>query len=441
MIDMQMQPAAAPWWVNRNFALFAVGQGISSIGDAVCGTTLVLTVVTTVAKGQTWGPIAVSGLLAAQIVPLFLVRPLAGVWVDRWNARMTMIRVDALRLAALVALLIGLSMFDTASPLFLFTALACSALLISIGSQVFNPAEMKLLAEVVPASQRAHASGINLMLSEFATVIGPALAGATFIAFGVRGALLLDGASFLISLASLALLHGTQQAPISTLRASFHAEWRAGITIFRQQRPLVIVALTLACAMFGIGALNSLNIFFITQTLHASTAAFGWITAAFSLGSILGGALSTRLVPHLGLGRAFAGSMLAVGICIASYAWSPNLPNALALFGLMGVPNALNNVASGPLVLQETPTAYIGRIFSLLTPLWSGIYLVSVLLSGIAYSYLNGGQHTDHIPLLRLMFTLTGIIVVIAGIFAWKELAPLQRTKEEEAGEQHIKMG
>src|SRR5437588_11035213 len=84
--------------INRNFALLAIGQAISNMGDFLYATTLLVWVFV-----LTHSAAAVSGVWIAQYAPIFLLGPVAGVFVDRWNRRRTMIVADVARAA--VALL------------------------------------------------------------------------------------------------------------------------------------------------------------------------------------------------------------------------------------------------------------------------------------------------------------------------------------------------
>ena len=92
------------FFINRNFALLWGGQAISVIGDYVFRTMLVLWITTVIARGQLWAPLAVSGVLLASSIPTFLIGPLAGVFADRWEKRLLMMCMDALR-AILILLL------------------------------------------------------------------------------------------------------------------------------------------------------------------------------------------------------------------------------------------------------------------------------------------------------------------------------------------------
>src|SRR5712692_6762682 len=88
----EIVPTSKGLLINRNFALLAIGQAISNIGDFVYSTTLLVWVFV-----LTHSAAAVSGVLAAQYLPVFLLGPLAGVFVDRWNRRQTMLVSDLIR--------------------------------------------------------------------------------------------------------------------------------------------------------------------------------------------------------------------------------------------------------------------------------------------------------------------------------------------------------
>src|SRR5437660_9340830 len=92
--------------INRNFALLAIGQAISNMGDFVYSTTLLVWVFL-----LTHSAAAVSGVLIAQYAPIFLLGPVAGVFVDRWNRRQTMIVADLVRaMAAILPFIVAASL-------------------------------------------------------------------------------------------------------------------------------------------------------------------------------------------------------------------------------------------------------------------------------------------------------------------------------------------
>src|SRR5215471_6758735 len=83
--------------INRNFALLWTGSLISVFGDVIFDTSLIVWITVFLAVHQTWAPLAVSGVFLAALVPTMLFGPIAGVFVDRWDKRRTMLWMDASR--------------------------------------------------------------------------------------------------------------------------------------------------------------------------------------------------------------------------------------------------------------------------------------------------------------------------------------------------------
>src|SRR5579884_869755 len=98
------KPAKPGLLINRNFALLWSGQTISVLGDFAFSTTLAVWVFTLVA-GRAWAPLAVAAVYVATALPMIVIGPLAGVFVDRWNKRRTMLVMDGLRVVLVAALI------------------------------------------------------------------------------------------------------------------------------------------------------------------------------------------------------------------------------------------------------------------------------------------------------------------------------------------------
>lgn len=125
--------------INRNYARLWYGQAISTVGDYAFDTTLVLWVATVLGRGEPWAPVAVSGVMITAGAAVFVIGPLAGVFVDRWDRRRTMLGTEVVR-GILVALLTVVSF----APLILAAA---PSQYIGRVLAVFNP--LNQLASIV----------------------------------------------------------------------------------------------------------------------------------------------------------------------------------------------------------------------------------------------------------------------------------------------------
>lgn len=439
--------------VNRNFALLWTGQVVTDLGSVIFNTTVLLWVGVVLAGGAAWGPLAVSGVLVAQTLPQVLLRPLAGVLVDRWDVRRTMLRTDALR-AVLVALLTPVILLDTPT-IWRLAAIYAAVLLVSVGSQFFNPALFALIGDLVPESDQPRASGLSETTWSVASVVGPPLAAPLLFLVGVQWALLLNAASFAVSYLTLRAIRTDSRKPIApapdvspgeiprpdTLGArpsspaipqapdrSSHilAELREGFAYAIRNRVVRTVTVAFCVAMLGAGAFHALEIFFVTENLHTPPALYGLVGPAFSVGSVAGAVLAGHFATRLGVTRTFVLSMLGVGLALIVLARQTSLAPALGVYVLFGVVNAGANVALLPLLLGATPRALIGRVNAIFFTAISIVSLVSSALAGYLDSTLLRDIHLSVLGVgfgpIDILFIAAGICVCLGGVYAALEL-------------------
>src|SRR5579883_3074473 len=133
--------------INRGYALLVSGQAVSILGGIGFTTTVAVWVGVILAHGQAWAALAVSGAAAA--VPSLLLAPLAGVFVDRWDKRRTMIVMDAIRAVAILALL-AVPFFGAQhwSPLIQLLVVYGVVFFVNSCQQFFQPAMLALINDL-----------------------------------------------------------------------------------------------------------------------------------------------------------------------------------------------------------------------------------------------------------------------------------------------------
>jgi MFS family permease len=249
---------------NRNWRRLWLGQAVSLTGDYVFDVTVMLWIGTIIARGKPWAPAAVSGALIAAAIPALVVGPFAGVFVDRWDRRRTMMTADAAR-ALLIAGLLLLPLAGRRLPagvqVGVIYAVVAAA---SCFAQFFNPSRLAILGAVVDPADRAKASGQLQATYSLASIIGPPIAAPLLIVFGVQWALIIDAASFAVSFLALRSMRITAVAGAGQAgRAGFAAEFRAGVRFFRGSPVLITLTVGVVIATLGVGAIDSLAVFFV----------------------------------------------------------------------------------------------------------------------------------------------------------------------------------
>jgi MFS family permease len=425
--------------INRNFALLWAGQTISQLGDAIFAITLVLWVATRIARAQPWAPLAVSGVLLATIAPEFLVSPIAGVVADRWNRRHIMLAMDATR-TVLIALLV-LAAGHTPLPylpsgqlplVWQLAAIYSIVFLASVCSQFFTPALFAFIATTVQEPERARASGLRQASASMASLVGPALAAGLFFGVGLEWALLLNALSFTISFLAILAIRVSNAADAEApnqqpqQRESVLHDFVAGLRFYFGNRILITLLVTAVLTLLAFGSLNTLDVFFVTQNLHAAPAFYAILTSAQGLGLLVGAIFAAALAQSIGVARVLGLSLLIWGATIVIYARLTDIAPALALMGVTGFLLSTAQVAETPLLMNATPQEFLGRVSAVLVPALSGAELVGIALSGYLASTVLRGFHATvfgiNVGPVDTIFTVMGLSLLAAGIYALANL-------------------
>src|SRR6266508_2196863 len=167
---------------NRGFALLWIGCLISMTGDWALRVAVPIAV-----YRMTGSPAATSAVVATVVAVSLLVSPLAGVFVDRWDRRSTLIVANAAQAVILLPMLLVNRVADLA---LLLALLAVQTTL----ARFVDPAEHALLPRLVPAADLAVANSLNALNNNLARLVGPALGGLVAASTGLAGAVLLGAA-------------------------------------------------------------------------------------------------------------------------------------------------------------------------------------------------------------------------------------------------------
>ncbi|MGI8826415.1 MAG: MFS transporter [Chloroflexota bacterium] len=429
--------------LNRNFALLWTGGTISTVGDFTFDTMLLLWIATTIARGQTWAPLAVSGLLVVVAIPTILVGPLAGVFADRWDGRRTMLAMDAIRTLLIPLLVpltgaIHLSFISAALPARTQIALIYAIVFLSTCcSQFCNPCRIGVLRDVVKEHDQPHASSMTQITMAISMLVGPPIAAPLYFRLGPQAALVADAASFAVSFTALLLMRVPRFVEDQSARneADFFAELRAGARLYRDSRTLKAVLITGIVIMLGAGALNALDVFFVRWNLHTSPTLYGWLAGIQGAGILAGAILASAFVERLGVARLLWGSTILAGFLTIVFARLTSFVPALAVTFVIGVAVAGLNVAAQPLLLRATPRHLLGRATALLNPAITLASVISIALAGWLVSTVLHGFRASaggvFFGPIDTVYTVAGLVIIAAGIYAMVALRESRPHEQE----------
>jgi len=350
-------------------------------------------------------PLQVTNVMIAYIIPVTIVGPLAGVFIDRWNVKRTMIASDLIR----AVLILGLAFVTTREQIFVIF------LLVSTVSSFFAPAQSVTLRTLVPVNGLLSANALMAQAFYTMRIIAPALAGLLVYWMGENSCFYLDTASFCFSAAMLSTIVvmrvvSRKSAGDKTV-ASLMKDYTAGSRFILTHPAISFVMMAMMTAMFVLSCFSPLISVYVRDQLHAGTRAFGLISAMIGVGLIVGTqtvnavakGFSKKRVALAGLfGLSFATFVLAL--------FQTSLLAGASMFGI-GFAIAFIIVPAQTLMQQETRQDMLGRVSSSFMAVFSLSQLLGLLLSGSLAGMIG----------MRRLFLLSALLLVLlsAAGYLW----------------------
>lgn len=398
---------------RRDLRLLLSASLVSLTGDWVLGVGLAYAV-----YHLTGSTLASAATLLAAYVPHLVIGPVAGVFVDRWDRKRTMVIANLFMAAGMVPLL---RVTDADAVWLVYVVLVVQ----SAGEVFFSPAEQALLPRLVDDEELVTANAVNGQVAQVARLVGSALGGVAAAAGGVPAVAVIDGVTFLVAASLVAGIRTSGSVATHAPRAAdqvlrdrvraFGHELRAGLSATRGEPVvLTIIAFTvITCA--GEGIMGTLFAPFVRDVLHGSGQVYGVVTGVQAVGGIVGGVVAAgighRWSPTIlfGVGAVLFGCV-DLAIFVYPLAYGGVWPAVVGML-LVGIPGAVTMAGYMTLFQRHTADAERGRVFSLL-----GLgRAVAVLVGTTTAGFL--GETVGIVPILALQgvgYVLAGAMVLVA---------------------------
>ena len=316
--------------------------------------------------------LGVSGVVAAEILPVLLFAPLAGPLVDRLPRVRVMVVSDLFR----VLLALTLALWHDAPAGGYAVAFG-----MSVGAVFFNPAASSVLPSLVRDEELVAAnSGIwtAAVLSQIA--IAP-LAGFLVIEVGYGPAFAINAASYALSAVVLRGLRVPHPEPVG--RRRLLAEAREGVRVLTSHRLLRALAAGQLLAALSAGATSALLVVLAEQHLGVTGSGYGLLIAAIGVGAALGPLALLRLIRNPRRPVFVFGPYGLRGVVDLVLASVTALPVAAASLVLYGVGTSTGAVTFNSMLQAEAPEHVRGRVFAAMDVLWQGGRLISLGVGGV----------------------------------------------------------
>jgi MFS family permease len=345
----------------------------------------------------------VTTLTVAYILPLVLIGPIAGVFVDRLNVKKVMIASDLIR----AALILSLVFVSNLQQMYMIFAA------VTIVSSFFAPGQQIALRLLMPSEGLLAANALMSQTFYLMRIASPALAGALVAWSTEKICFYVDALSFVFSaamLSTIAIARSSVGKNEKTLK-NLAKDFISGNQFIFGHRELAFVFVAMAVVIFVQSSFGPLVSIYIRDSLASGSFLFGIISAMIGVGLIVGTQLVSRLAgnhpkTHVVLNGLF---ILSAGAALLGLFQKPLM--AVAGTFLLGFAVSLVLVPAQTLSQQATPQEMMGRVSSSLLSLVSLAQVLGLLLSG----YL-----AQMIGIRSFFLSSSGVTVLLALLgYAW----------------------
>jgi MFS transporter, DHA3 family, macrolide efflux protein len=363
----------------------------------------------------------ITGVQISYMLPIAVLGIMAGVFVDRWPLKVTMVSSDSIRAVLCLMLIFCHSAWQ-------FYAVLAS---ISVVSSFFSPAQGVAIRSAVPLHGLRSANALMQQVMFGMRIIGPGIAAFMVSSFGAKTCYYVDSASFVGSallIFSVPFMTATKpgaprpavadvgEAPQVSALGKIWLDMKQGISFIVHHAALLFVILAMAAGMFVLGCFGPLIAVYVRDSLHASTKFFGIASAMIGLGMLIGiNGLNTFGKKLSNTLQVYGGLFgIAIGLVILTsltHMWSTILGNLIVGFSVAGI-----IVPSQTLFQQVTPPELLGRVGSTFMSIIFTAQICGLVLSGIL---------AEHVGVRQVFALCAGMLLVLMAVGKlWMEPKP-----------------
>jgi MFS family permease len=385
---------------NRNLQLLFGGQVVSSFGDWLYVLALGI-----LAYEITGSATVVAVLTFARLLPYAVLLPFSGVLADRGNRKVLMILADLGRGACMLSLLFA----GSEETLWIAYPLVFLA---TVFSSLFQPAMSSVLPAIVGNEEKlVEANSIWSQMDSVSFVLGPALGGVLALLGAPELAFVINGATFLVSAATLLFVHVPPREAPETAEGDEEEGWLsetlAGFRFLFRENEGVLAALTVAFVglTFTGGGIWTFILVLSDEAFGLGTEGSGFLNSVYGVGGVVGGLAAGYLASKVRLGPAVIWSIGAGSVVFICLGVSPAGVLPFVIMFVVGILDIMVDVNGTTIIQTGTPEELLGRVFGA----FDGVLILAMLAGALIVGPL--------IDLLGPRTTTVVFAVVALGIF------------------------
>lgn len=387
---------------KKKFIIIWSGQLFSILSSAIVGYSVMFWL-----SIETKSAEVLAYAVLATLLPQALLGPVAGVYVDRWKRKLTMIAADGF--VALCSLTLGILFWLNMADLWIIYLLMA---LRSVGNAFHSPAMQAAIPMLAPESELMRIAGVNQALQSVSAIAGPALGALMITSLNMTIVMLVDVLGAVIACTTLAfVIIPDPQRKKQEVRTGVLHEMHEGIIEVRQHAGLPwLMTLSVLVTFFLMPVAVLFPLMTVTH-FGGGTFEMSIVEVVWGSGALLGGLILGVWKIKIRKVLLINSSYLVLGLYVLVSGLLPE--DKFIVFACLTVIGGLSGAFyNGPFTsILQTHIGHtaLGRVFSL----FGSLSLLPSLVGILATGYI-----ADTIGVANA-FLISGAIILLLGIVSF----------------------
>jgi len=357
---------------HRNFRLYFGGQSISLIGTWVQQIALSWTIYQLTHSSFLLGVVSFAGQL-----PLFILTPFAGVFVDRFNRHRILIVTQSLALLQALALALVVS----TGTLQVWNLIALNVFAGSVLAIDLTARQAFIVDMVGAGHDLPNAVALNAFVINGGRMLGPAIAGLLLTIVSPAVCFYTNAISYVPVIAALLAMRLKERAS-RPANASAVQDLIEGISYAASFPPISTVLLLVGLVSLAGLPYAVLMPILAAEVLHGDAHVLGWLMTAPGIGALVGTIYLASRKSIFGAGPRIAAGAILFGGGLVGVGLSHRLGLALFSLAFVGLGMIVQLATSNTVLQTIVEDDKRGRVMSLYTTAFMGMAPFGSLLSG-----------------------------------------------------------
>ncbi len=359
-------------------------------------------------------------ILSFTIIPVFIIGPVAGVYVDRWDRRRTMYLCDFLRAAMVFTIPFFLFYTKSIIPIYIIIFLTFSV------GRFFVPAKLAIVPDLVEKKDLLIGNSLVNITGMIAAVLGFGISGVLVEWVGAKSGFYLNSLSFVISGALIFFITKRFNSEaldikefsreiVDVIKKSVLQEIKEGVVYFIRQKDIRLTAAVMFILWAALGAVYVVMIVFVQSVLNSATKDLGLLVMFLGIGLFLGSLIYGRFGQRVSHYKTIFASLTLSGLMLIVFALAisryPYFLNAAILALVLGITISPIMIASNTIIHKASDNEMMGKVFSSLEIVMHLGFLLFMFISSLLAEKFS---HLSILIVVGAIFSVLGVINLVS---------------------------